>query len=301
MRHLLDIDNLTSDELRHVVELGLDGHKDRPLAGKGVACIFEKPSTRTRNSTEMAVKQLGGHPVYITGDEVGIGVRESVADVARTLACYHQAICARVFNHEVLVEMAEVNTVPIVNLLSNSAHPLQAIADVMTIRSELGSVAGKTVTYVGDTNNVAVSLALAVGALGGQVRLASPDGYTLTERDRQRLETAGVTPILSSDAAEAVDGADVVYTDTWVSMGQEDEKKQRLADLAGYMVDDKLLALAPDAIFMHCLPAHREQEVSTSVIDGPQSRVWVQAKHRQNAAAGVLAWLVAEESNQQWD
>lgn len=297
MKHVLDIDDLSRQDLEHIVDLGLVAKSQEPLAGKGVACIFEKPSTRTRNSTEMAVKQLGGHPIYITGVEIGIDARESAADIARTLACYHETICARVYDHRVLERMAETNTVPIVNLLSDRAHPLQAIADVMTIKAELGSVAGKVVAYVGDTNNVAVSLAFAVGVLGGEIRLASPDGYKLGEADRRRLDAAGVVPVLVDEVSAAIEGADVVYTDTWVSMGQEEEKKQRLADFSGYMVDDKLMALSPDAIFMHCLPAHREEEVSTSVIDGSQSRVWVQAKHRQNAAVGVLAWLAAQESS----
>ncbi len=291
MRHVLDIDDLTKQDLERILDLGLAASHNKTLAGKGVACIFEKPSTRTRNSTEMAVKQLGGHPVYITGVEIGIDVRESASDIANTLACYHEVICARVYDHQVLERMAKTNVVPVVNLLSDRAHPLQAIADVMTIKAELGSVANKTVTYVGDTNNVAVSLAFAVGALGGKIRLASPTGYSLVEDDRQRLEAAGVVPKIVEDVSEAVEGADVVYTDTWVSMGQEDEKEKRLSDFDGYMVDDDLMARAPEAIFMHCLPAHRNEEVAASVIDGPQSRVWVQAKHRQNAAVGVLAWL----------
>lgn len=298
VRHLLDIDDLDVDDLRKIVEFGLDPDKTaQPLAGQGVACIFEKPSTRTRNSTEMAVRQLGGHPIYITGEEIGIDTRESASDITRTLACYHRVICARVYDHHVLEKMASVGELPIVNLLSDRAHPLQAIADVMTIQAELGSVEDKTVTYIGDTNNVAVSLALAVGMLGGRVRLASPSGYQIGEQDQERLVAAGAEPTTFTDTKKAASGSDVIYTDTWISMGQEQEKERRLADLAAFQVDDAVMAECPDAIVMHCLPAHRGEEVSASVLDGPQSKIWVQAAYRQNAAVGVLSWLLEGATN----
>lgn len=296
MRHLLEIDDLSSTELTEIVELAerLPGDLGSPYRGAGVACLFEKPSARTRNSTEMAVVQLGGHPVYIVNDEVGIDGRESAEDVARTMACYHRALCARVFHHEVLDRMAALDVLPIVNLLSDQGHPLQAIADVLTIRAELGTVEGKVVAYIGDANNVARSLALAVGLLGGSTNIASPPGYRFSSQDLDRLAFSGVEMGVFDRAADAVDGADIVYTDTWISMGQEEERSQRLADFEGFSVDDRLLALAGSrAIFLHCLPAHRGEEVSASVIDGAQSRIWVQAANRLSAARGVLAWIAA--------
>lgn len=293
LRHLLEIDDLSRDELRHLCKLAVvDPAAHGPvLAGSGVACVFTKPSARTRNSTEMAVVQLDGHPVYISGEEVGIDTRETAEDVARTLACYHAGICARVHDHGVLERMAALDLVPIVNLLSDQAHPMQAIADVLTIEAELGSVEDRVVAYVGDANNVARSLALAVGYLGGELRIASPPGYGFSSADRERLTVAGVEVVVCDEPAEAVDGAHVVYTDTWTSMGQEAERAERLKAFEGFAVDDELMAGAPSAIFLHCLPAHRGEEVAASVIDGPQSRVWPQAANRLAAIRAVLVWL----------
>lgn len=297
MRHLLEIDDLTPDELVAVVERceAAPETLGKPYAGSGVACVFEKPSARTRNSTEIAVVQLGGHPVYIVDAEVGIDKRESAEDVARTLACYHRTICARVFRHSVLERMAALDVAPVVNLLSDEGHPLQAIADVLTIRAELGAVKDKVVTYVGDANNVTRSLALAVGYLGGTTRVASPSGYRFSDRDIDRLAVAGVQVETFERAEEALSGADVVYTDTWVSMGQETERERRLRDFEGFCVDDRLLSVAgPQAVFMHCLPAHRGEEVAASVLDGPQSRIWPQAANRLRSARGVLAWIAEQ-------
>lgn len=294
MRHLLDIDDLSADELRAVLDLAAvpPGDLGAPLAGGGVGCVFEKPSARTRNSTEMAVVQLGGHPVYITDAEVGIDTRESAEDVARTLACYHRVLCARVFDHGVLGRMAALDLIPVVNLLSDQAHPLQAIADILTIEADLGSVAGRTVTYVGDANNVTRSLALAVGALGGRMRVVGPDGYGFSPADLERLAARGVDLEIFEQPADGLPGSDVVYTDTWVSMGMEAERDERLRAFAGYRVDDAMLDLAgPDAIFLHCLPAHREEEVTSAVLDGRRSRIWPQAANRLHSARAVLAWL----------
>ena len=293
MRHLLEIDDLTPAELREIVDIGKRPFQDLDpvLDRQGVACYFEKPSARTRNSTEMAVVQLGGHPVYITDAEVGIDTRESAEDVTRTLACYHQAICARVFDHGLLERMAALNVVPIVNLLSDGAHPLQAIADVLTIEAEYGPIDQRTVSYVGDSNNVTRSLALAVGMLGGSVRIASPPGNQFTAVDRDRLAASGVEPDYLDRPAEAIKGADVVYTDTWISMGQEDQREEKLKAFEGYSVDEKLMDLNPGAVFMHCLPAHRNEEASDGVLDGAQSRIWPQAANRLNSARAVLYWL----------
>lgn len=293
-RHLLEIDDLTPGELETICELAKQDPAGNGglLVGQGVACVFTKPSARTRNSTEMAVVQLGGHPMYITDDEVGLDTRETVEDVGRTLACYHAAICARVHDHSVLERLAALDVVPVVNLLSDDAHPLQAIADVLTIDAELGSVKGRTVAYVGDANNVARSLALAVGYLGGEMRVAAPPGYGFGDEDLERLSVAGVDVQLFDRPNEAVTGADVVYTDTWTSMGQEAERVERLKAFEGFSVDERLMAAAGEAVFLHCLPAHRGEEVAAAVIDGDRSRVWGQAANRLAAIRGVLLWML---------
>lgn len=231
----------------------------------------------------------------IRNDEVGLDVRESVEDVARTLACYHAAIGARVFAHSMLERMCAVVSIPVVNMLSDEAHPMQALADVLTIRQELGRVEGVTVAYVGDANNVARSLALAVGMLGGEVRVASPDGYGFSAADRERFASAGIEPQLTTDLIEAVRGAHVVYTDVWTSMGQEAERAERLQAFKGFTVDNAVMAAAgPEAIFLHCLPAHRGEEVAGEVVDGDQSRIWRQAENRMHASRGALVWLLQE-------
>ncbi len=293
MRHMLEIDDLSVDELRRVLELARQPAADVPpvLAGQGVACYFAKPSARTRNSTEMAVVQLGGHPVYITADEIGIDRRESAEDVTRTLACYHRAICARVFEHELLERMAALNVVPVVNLLSDGGHPLQAIADVLTIEAERGPVADQNIIYVGDANNVARSLVLAVGALGGRVTVAAPPDRRFSAIDADRLSAADA-PFAYADRPEAVAGADVVYTDTWISMGQEGDRDQLLRTFEGFRVDDAMMARNPHAVFLHCLPAHRNEEVTDGVLDGSQSRIWPQAANRLPAVRAVLQWVV---------
>ncbi len=302
-RHLLEIDDLTPPELWALIELCRvePASLQRPLDGRGVGCVFLKPSARTRNSTEMAVVQLGGHPVYITDPEVGIDTRETAEDVARTLACYHSAICARVFDHGVLERMATVVDIPIINLLSDAAHPLQAIADVLTILDEFGVSAGpapldgRVVTYVGDANNVTRSLFLAAGMLGAEVRLATPPGYGFDDVDLDRIRAAGIEPAFGDRPDDVVPGSDVVYTDTWTSMGQEAERERRLRDFEGWTVDEALVTAAGErAIFMHCLPAHRGEEASDDALDGASSRIWTQAAHRLSAARGALAWLVRE-------
>jgi ornithine carbamoyltransferase len=295
VRNFLEIDDLHNDELTQVVALAVEPNPPQVLIHKGVALVFEKPSARTRNSTEMAVLQLGGHPVAIRGEEVGLGTRETPEDVARTLGCYHALIGARVFDHATLERMAAVAWVPVVNLLSDQAHPLQALADLLTIRDEFGDTTGRTIAYVGDGNNVCRSLALASVMAGMQVRIASPSGYTLPGHDVDRIRAAGGEPVLTDRIADAVEGADVVYTDVWTSMGQELEAADRRRAFESFCVDDAAMAAAgPDAIFMHCLPAHRGEEASASVIDGPQSRIWRQAENRMHAARGLLAWILLQ-------
>ena len=295
MRHLLEIDDLTVDELHRVLDLATDPSPPRVLEGRGMALVFEKPSARTRNSMEMAVFQLGGHPMYIQASEVGMDVRESVEDVTRTLACYHGCIGARVFAHATVERMAAEGLVPVVNMLSDEAHPLQALADILTLHQEFGDLSGRTIAYVGDGNNVFRSVALAAGMLGVEVRFAGPIGYRLPDADRERLVESDVNIIEFDRATDAVAGADAVYTDVWTSMGQEDEADQRHRDFESFQVDEALMeAAGPKAVFLHCLPAHRGEEVTDGVVDGPASRVWSQAANRMNAARGLLAWLLGE-------
>lgn len=292
MRHLLEIDDLTTDELKDVLARSAATTLEPSLAGKGAALVFEKPSARTRNSLEMAVYQLGGNGVYIQGSEVGFDVRESTEDIARTLAGYYDVVCARVFKHQTLERMAATNAVPIVNLLSDQAHPMQGLADILTLQQEFGDIAGKTVAYVGDPNNVWRSLSIAGGMLGVNLRLAAPPGHQPTEEDLARITAAGGDPIISQSPAEAVDGADAVYTDVWVSMGEEGDADAKKAAFAQFTVTEAVMeAAGPGAIFMHCLPAHRGEEVAAEVADGPQSRIWPQAENRMHTARGLLSWL----------
>jgi ornithine carbamoyltransferase len=295
VRHLLEIDDLDADELREVLDRADRRDLTPVLAERGMALIFEKPSARTRNSMEMAVVELGGHPVTIRGDEVAMDVRESVEDVTRTLACYHAAIGARVFEHQQVERMAALDCVPIVNLLSDEAHPMQALADMLTIRDHLGGTEGRVLAYVGDGNNVCRSLVLAAGRLGMEARVATPPGYGLTEVDLDRIRLAGVEVVVTERAEDAVAGADVVYTDVWTSMGQEAQAEVRRRAFEGFTVDDRLMAQAgPKAIFLHCLPAHRGEEAAASVVDGPQSLIWAQAANRRHAARGALSWLLEQ-------
>jgi ornithine carbamoyltransferase len=253
----------------------------RVLQDKGVALYFEKPSARTRNSMELAAAQLGGHPVYLQPNELGIGERESVEDVTRTLACYHAIIAARVFDHGLLEQMAAVNAAPVLNMLSATDHPLQALADLLTIKQLVGRLDGVRVAFIGEGNNVSRSLAEGCALAGAEFVIASPQGYG--------LEGA------LHDPDEAIEGADVVYTDVWVSMGGEDSEGRRAA-FEPYQVDEALMARAPNAWFMHCLPARRGEEVTAPVIDGPRSAVWRQAENRMHTARGAMQWLLGAES-----
>ena len=294
MRHFLEVDDLSAAELRYVLDLASRPAASAPavLAGLGVALVFEKASNRTRNSMEMAVAQLGGHPVYIRPEEVGIDVRETAEDVVRTLACYHSIVAARVFRHGHLVRMAACEVAPVVNLLSDEAHPCQALADLLTIDQCLGLEGTERVAFVGDANNVWRSLAIGCALAGIPSSLAAPDGYGPSAATLDRLAALGGECTVTTDPVEAVKSADVVCTDVWTSMGQEDERSERLAAFADYQVDGALMAQAGDrAVFLHCLPAHRGEEVAAEVIDGSSSRVWRQAANRMHAARGLLAFL----------
>ena len=291
-RHFLEVDDLSPDELTQVLDLAAEAAPARVLEGRGVALLFEKPSLRTRNSTEIAVFELGGHPLTMHADEVGLGIREPVPDVARVLSRYHAAICARVFEHAKLEELAASASVPVVNLLSDDAHPCQALADLLTLRQHFGRLDGLELAYVGDYNNVSQSLALASAMSGIGVRLACPPGYSPTDAHLDRLQLQGLEPLVTNRPAEAVAGADVVYTDVWTSMGQEDEAAARRQAFEGFIVDEALMGAASDkAVFLHCLPAHRGEEVAAEVVDGRQSVVWQQAENRLHAIRGLFLWL----------
>jgi ornithine carbamoyltransferase len=294
MRHLLNITDFTAEELVQVLHLAERDDLRPVLAGLGVALIFEKPSNRTRQSMEMAVVQLGGHPVYTRGEEVGFDIRESVEDVTRVMAGYHTMLAARVFDHGVVERMAAVDIVPVVNMLSDYSHPLQGLADVLTMQQMHGVLGGRTVAYVGDYNNVARSLAEACVLLGADVTLGCPVGYDATDAEIERLDLLGAGHVRQVHRAdEAVDGAIAVHTDTWTSMGQEAEKDERKQAFEGYTVTEQIMSrAAPGAGFYHCLPAYRGFEVAADVIDGPDSYVFRQAHNRMHAARGALAFLM---------
>jgi ornithine carbamoyltransferase len=300
-RHMLEIDDLGPSGVADVLALaGRDpATLARTLEGQGVALVFEKPSARTRNSSEMATVALGGHPVYIQGAEVGIDVRETAEDVARTLACFHRVLCARVMDHGTLVRMRDALDaggvdVPVVNLLSDRAHPCQALADLLTLRQCFGvdGARDRTVAFIGDANNVWRSLALAASMAGIPTRVASPDGYGPSAEDVSLVRSFGGDLTVTDDPAAAADGASALYTDVWTSMGEEQERGARLAAFAGFCIDEALVARArPDAVVLHCLPAHRGEEISAAVVDGAGSVVWQQAANRMHAMRGLLAYV----------
>jgi len=294
VRHLLDVCDLTPAELSQVLHLAGQADVAPVLRGLGVALIFEKPSNRTRQSMEMAVVQLGGHPVYTRGEEVGFDVRETVEDVTRVMAGYHGMLAARVFDHSVVERMAAVSTVPVVNMLSDHSHPLQGLADALTMQQVHGPLADLTVAYVGDYNNVARSLAEACVLLGANVALGCPVGYSASDVELERLNRLGAGEVRQvHTAAAAVAGATAVHTDTWTSMGQEMEKEDRKQAFEGFTITAQLMATAAsDAGFYHCLPAYRGFEVAADVIDGPRSFVFPQAHNRLHAARGALAFLM---------
>ncbi len=281
MKHLLAIRDLSADDLKAILALS-ETPFTRALQNKGVALYFEKPSARTRNSMEVAAAQLGGHPVYLQPNELGIGERESVEDVTRTLACYHAIIAARVFDHGLLEQMAALNAAPVLNMLSATDHPLQALADLLTIKQLLGRIEGARIAFIGEANNVARSLAEGCVLLGAQLNIASPAGFGF---GRPMLAVNQVV-----DPLEAIEGADIVYSDVWVSMGEKDSRERREV-FAPYQVSSDLMARAPGAHFLHCLPARRGEEVTADVIDGQNSAVWRQAENRMHTARGAMLWL----------
>lgn len=294
-RSFLDVTDQTPEEVHRILELATRpiAGLGRPLEGQGAALIFEKPSNRTRHSMEMAVVQLGGHPVYTRGEEVGFDTREPVEDIAAIMSGYHGLIAARVFSHAVVERLAAAATIPVVNMLSDWSHPLQAFADALTMQECLGDLAGRSVAYVGDFNNVARSLGEVSAMLGMHVRYACPHGFDADGTELERIRLLGAASVEQwPRPPEAVAGAHAVHTDTWVSMGQEDDKEARRQAFEGYTVDDAMMSLAdPSAVFMHCLPAYRGFEVTAKVIDGPRSVVHQQGHNRLHSARAILAFL----------
>jgi ornithine carbamoyltransferase len=271
------------------------GRNDPIATGKVLAMIFEKPSLRTRVSFEVAMVHLGGHATYIAPSEIGLGKRESVADVARVLSGFCDGIMARVFEHDKLKGLAKYAAIPVINGLSDYSHPCQALADLMTAQEHFGKLRGLTLSYIGDGNNVARSLMVACARFGVRFRIASPPGYELEDGlvDRIMRQCPDLDFAKTSDPVSAVRGTDVIYTDTWVSMGQEEEKHQRLPIFTPYQINKELLAEAPpSAIVMHCLPAYRGVEITDEVIDGPQSVVFQEAENRLHFQKGLLAVLI---------
>ena len=295
LRHFLDLDRFDNAALRGILDLGIaykNGRRDRPLAGKTLAMIFEKPSTRTRVSFEVATRQLGGDTIFLDAVDTQLGRGETVADTARVLSRYVDAIMIRTTASRKLEELVQHATVPVINGLTDASHPCQLMADVMTLQEQKGPLAGKIVAWSGDANNVAASWVHAAVRFGFALRLACPEELNPPRRLIAWAQQEGGRVTLTADPTEAVAGADCVVTDTWISMGVE-ASVNRHNLLAPYRVDEQLMARAkPDAIFMHCLPAKRGQEVTAGVIDGPQSVVWDEAENRLHAQKGILAWCL---------
>jgi ornithine carbamoyltransferase len=306
-RDLLSVADLTAPEIEGIFEragtLKAEFRADRrharpPLAGRTLAMLFQRPSLRTRVTFEAGMTQLGGHAIYLTNDVV-LGARESVRDVARNLDRFVDAIVVRTGPHEVVAELAAQASIPVVNGLTLREHPCQALADLFTIRERFGRLEGLVLAFVGDGNNVYHSLSLAGALFGMEVRLAHPPGYAPNQRIvamAQRFAAAtGARLVFSDDPAEAVRGAAVVYTDAWTSMGQEAEAEERRDAFAGYQVNAALLRSAgPDALVMHCLPAHRGEEITDEVMDGPRSLIWEQSENRLHAQKALLVALLAD-------
>ena len=296
LRHFLDLDLIENEELRLMLKLASDFKNGRgvssPLTGKTLAMIFEKPSTRTRVSFEVGMKQLGGSTVVLSPDDMQIGRGETIADTARVLSRYVDAIMLRTNDPDKIMELANNATVPVINALTDRSHPCQVMADVMTFEEYKGHIEGRKIAWVGDGNNMAATWLQAAVQFNFELSLACPSEFSIPRSEIERAAAKGKTVKVTEDPLEAVRGADCVVTDTWISMGdQRDERRYQL--LKPYCVNNKLMKQAdPDAIFMHCLPAHRGEEVLSDVIDGPQSVVWDEAENRLHAQKGILVWCL---------
>jgi ornithine carbamoyltransferase len=299
-KDLLSVSDLSSDDIRLLISDTVDMKAQGWLSlleRKALALMFEKPSLRTRVSFEMAMRQLGGHTIYLSPSEVGLGKRESISDVARVLGRYVDAIAARTFSHQALEVMADCSSVPVINALSDAEHPCQALADLFTIYEKKGELNGLTLAFVGDGNNVAHSLLLAASLMGMNFRIASPAGYTVQDRILHMAQgyamDSGAEIFCAEEPHLAVGGADVVYTDVWTSMGQEAEAQERRQIFAGYQVNGELLSSAKrDVILMHPLPAHHGEEVAEGILDSPQSVVLDQAENRMHVQKALLVEML---------
>ncbi|SEN46548.1 ornithine carbamoyltransferase [Halorientalis persicus] len=291
VRALLDVDDLTGDELTTVLdraaELKAADDGRQPLVDQTLGMIFEKPSTRTRVSFETGMTQLGGHAIFLGPDDIHLGHGEPIKDTARAVSRYVDFIMARVFDHADVVELGEFATVPVINGLTDDAHPCQTLADLLTIRERFGGF-DVDVAWVGDGNNVAQSFVLGAAMAGIDLTVATPEGYGIDDDVLKRAAGLGSEPETTHDPEAAVEDADVVYTDVWVSMGQEDRREQKLADFEGFQVTTDLLGDRP---LMHCLPAHRGEEVTDEALESENSIVWDQAENRMHAQNGLLVWL----------
>jgi ornithine carbamoyltransferase len=299
-RHFLADDDLSPAEQTEVLDLAAtlkasryDGPK--PLAGKAIAVVFEKPSTRTRLSFEVGIAELGGHPVILDAQSTQLGRGETIEDTARVLSRYVSAIVIRTFGDDRIQALAAASEVPVVNALTDGFHPCQVLADLQTVRERKGRTQGLVLTYLGDgANNMANSYLIGGAMAGMEVRIGAPAGYQPDPFVVKRAKAYGTTITVTDDAKAAAEGADVLCTDVWVSMGMSGAE-QRLSDLAGYALDDTALSVAAaDATVLHCLPAHRGEEIAASVIDGPQSAVWDEAENRLHAQKALLTWLTAQ-------
>jgi ornithine carbamoyltransferase len=299
-RHFTKVADWSGEELLAVLDLADDlkasrlrREEHRLLPGRALGMIFQKPSTRTRVSFEVGIAQLGGHGLYLAASDLQLGRGETLRDTATVLSRYLDGLMIRTFAQEDVEELARYASMPVINGLTDSSHPCQALADVMTIRERFGRLEGVRVAYLGDGNNVCASLMVAAAKLGMPFVAATPEGY---EPDSKAVETArgaGGEPELTHDPREAARGADVLYTDVWTSMGQEEERERRLADLAGFGIDEQLVRLAGEqAIVLHCLPAHYGEEITEDVLYGPQSAVWDQAENRLHAQKGLMALVI---------
>jgi ornithine carbamoyltransferase len=309
VKHLLSMQDLTSKEIEAILDLSGElkqklrkGEPHPLLYGRTLGMLFAKPSTRTRVSFETAMTQLGGHAIYMGLNDLQLGRGETIADTARTLSGYVDEVMARLFKHEDIVELARFSKVPVINGLTDTHHPCQTLADLMTIREKKGTLKGLKLAWVGDGNNVCNSLMLGCTLVGMNVSVACPRGYEppadIVAQAKKNAAKTGAKVEISNDPKKAVAGADVIYTDAWTSMGQEKERERRLMGFQGYQVNVELLKHAKkDVIFMHCLPAHRGEEVADAVIDGPHSVVWDQAENRMHAQKGILVVLIGAEKS----
>ena len=301
-KDLLSIKDLTQEDINYIFELAQSlkagvGGFEKPLAGKSIGLIFQKPSNRTRVSFEVGIYQLGGNAIYMSSEDIKLGTRESIKDIARVQSRYLDAVITRTFLHRDVASLARYSTIPVINGLSDMFHPCQALSDVFTIKEKLGKLTSATLAYVGDGNNVLHSLMYAAALVGMNLKFSTPEAYQpkkeILEDVKKIAETTKSSIAYYKSPEDAVKGAEAVYTDVWASMGQEEEHKKRLNDFQGYQIDEKLFSKAEkDAFFMHCLPAHRGEEVAAPVIDGPNSVVLDQAENRLHVQKAILVIFI---------